>query len=209
MELIVVTGPDGSGKTTTCKRVVQHLESQLGSGSVIQVSIWDALMQSHIYTSKEQIVKYLGALDGFTRTLFIFHCLSRAVDLAKKKTPKFLLIEGYWYKYAVSEVGQGVAMEYVLGAAQGFQKAALTFFLDVSPEVAWLRKQQASQYEQGVQTSGSMQERFIQFQTTIGETWKSVENELGPWIHVATDAGAEEVANQIVSALLKKCEKHD
>ena len=204
MRVIAVTGPDGSGKSTTCKKVVKALESQWGSGAIVQVSVWDALMQSDLFPSKAKVVEYLNDLDGFTRTLFIYHALSRSIDLAKRKNPQLILVEGYWYKYAITEMGQGVDNSVVVSAAQGFPKPDCTICLDVDPQTAWSRKQDVSLYEQGVQTNGAKRDRFIQFQTHLASIWKNFENQWGPWIHISSHLSPDEVAQSIVSILIGK-----
>ena len=73
--IIAVTGPDGSGKSTLCARLCESL-------GAAKVSVWDAMASSGLFATKGAVAKYFEDLDGPSRTLFIYHALSRSMDLA-------------------------------------------------------------------------------------------------------------------------------
>lgn len=203
MKLFVVTGPDGAGKSTVCALARAALCSEYGEGSAVQASVWDALGDSKLFASREDVVSYLGSLNGFTRTLFIYHALSRALDVAREKNPKIILVEGYWYKYAITEIGQGVPSQVVLSAAQGFETPDAVVSIDIDPETAWTRKKSASQYEQGVGTSGLSSERFQKFQQALAPLWLEFEEKFGPWTHISALKPPSAVADELVQICRK------
>lgn len=205
--LFVVTGPDGSGKSTACARA-RALLSERGL-SVAEVSVWDCLRQESgclkpAFDSPREAARYLADLDGTSRTLFIFHAMARALQLAQRSPAQALLVSGYWFKYAVSEIGYGVDPEFVLGAAQGFAPAHHVFCLDIDPETAWERRQGATSYEQGgASARGSERERFIGFQTRLRQAWHGIEAQSGQhWEHLSALDPMESVAQQIVDGVL-------
>jgi thymidylate kinase len=197
---IAITGPDGSGKSTVCARVREALDSRFGRGSCAEVSIWDLLGDSRIkppFSSKEEAARYLGDLDGSSRTLFLFHAMSRALQLAERTPAKILLLNGYWYKYAVSELGYGVPTHTVEGAARGFAKPDQTFFLEVTPHTAAARRSESTRYESGLE-----QNDFVAFQTRLALHWGQIEEANGPWEHVSTQPTADAVAAEITQRIL-------
>lgn len=213
MKTVVLTGPDGSGKSTLCANTSRLLEAYLGSRTVACVSVWDATLASNLFASKTAVVDYLNDLDGYTRTLFIYHALSRSIDLAQRKRPKYILIEGFWYKYAVTEIGQGVKQRDVLSASEAFAAPDLTFYLDINPEDAWTRKakassrSQVSHYEQGLSTqSGDTAERFLKFQKKLIPIWREIETlskeRNQAWIHTSALDAPEYLAEKIYHQIL-------
>ena len=206
--ICVVTGADGSGKSTACKNIAKQIESQLGSGTVGVVSIWDSVNQSQLFASKQDVVHYLNDLDGYTRTLFLFHALSRSIDLAQRKKPKIIVVDGYWYKYAVSEIGQGVSIDDVLAAARGFVPPNIVFCLDIDPQISKSRKSEVSQYEQGSDTQGAAFDRFLQFQNRLAPIWIEIEKRSGPWIHLSSQLDLLTLSEMISKQCLQEVDLH-
>lgn len=210
--LIVITGPDGSGKSTACALARENLALKFGADTVVECSVWDCLetkagITPAFHTQKEAAA-YLGDLDGTSRTLFIFHAMARALALALKKNPRVVLLSGYWYKYAVSEIGYGVDPDFVLGASLGFARPAHVFSLDIDPETAWERRKRASAYEQGASDLGSERERFVGFQTKLRQVWTGIEAQTGlHWEHLSALDPAETVAQAIVDGVLLRAGK--
>jgi thymidylate kinase len=207
--VIVITGPDGSGKSTACGLARERLARKLGGPhAVVECSVWDCLdpksgVTPAFHTQKEAAA-YLADLDGTSRTLFIFHAMSRALALSIKKNPRVVLVSGYWYKYAVSEIGYGVDPDFVLGAALGFARPAHVFSLDIDPETAWERRKRASHYEQGDAAGGATErERFVRFQTRLRQAWAGIEAQTGlHWEHLSALDPAEAVAQSIEEGTL-------
>jgi thymidylate kinase len=211
--LIAITGADGSGKSTACAAVRARLAERLGAEAVAEVSVWDCLSEQAgvmpAFRNPEEASRYLVDLDGTSRTLFIFHALARALQLGLRKQPRVVLLNGYWYKYAVSEIGYGVDPEFVLGAALGFARPAHVFCLDVDPATAWERRLRASRYEQGAAaadaTAGGAgeRERFVRFQQKLASAWSGIEAQTGlAWEHLSALEPADEVAGRITEGVL-------
>jgi thymidylate kinase len=210
--LIAITGPDGSGKSTACSRVRELLAERLGT-RVVEVSVWDALAEhgdvAPVFKGRAEAERYLADLDGVSRALFIFHAMARAVQLARQSKPSVMLLNGYWYKYAVSEIGYGVDPDFVLGATLGFALPAHVFCLDIDPETAWERRRRATAYEQGGSFgAASERERFMGFQGRLRQAWSAIEAQTGlHWEHLSALAPAEEIAQEISSGILLRLGK--
>ncbi|MBI3557176.1 MAG: hypothetical protein HY074_13005 [Deltaproteobacteria bacterium] len=191
--MVVVTGPDGSGKSTACKGAAMRLEEQFGKGTIGAASIWDSMTATGAF-KKEAVVRYLSALGGPARTLFLFHAMRHSVELALAKAPRLLVVDSYFYKYAASELAYGTASSIVRGAAVGFEKPALTLYLDVEVAAALKRKKETSQYE----SDGG---DFLKFQKSMQAHWKQLEAEHGPWIHISSCETAEATLTKVVAAI--------
>lgn len=197
MRIIAVTGPDGAGKSTACALAAELLQSR--GVKAAQVSIWDVINTPGLFSGREAVVRYLASLEGPTRTLFLFHALAQSIDMARRQGANVALVEGYWYKYAVTEMGQGVDPAVVIAAARGFAPPEATLCLDLTPEKAWARKAgTVSEYEKGKGSAGSDGERFMGFQRKLMPFWDFVEKETGPWRHLSAELPREDLAEAIV-----------
>lgn len=201
--LIAVTGPDGSGKSTACSSASRLLSEKLGPGAVAEVSVWDALRPipgiQTPFGSRREAEAYLAALDGPSRTLFIFHALRRSLQLALASSARVLLLNGYWYKYAVSELGYGVDEDVVRGAARAFPRPGGVFFLDIDPETAWERRRVSTRYEGGGDASG-----FLAFQRRLRPVWERLRSvEAPPWVTLSALDAPETVARRIAEGAVR------
>ncbi len=193
LPMVVITGPDGSGKSTACKGAALKLTEQFGKDSIGCASIWDSMTATGNF-KKEAVVRYLSTLGGPARTLFLFHAMRHSVELALAKAPKLLLVDSYFYKYAASELAYGTTPSIVAGAVAGFEKPALTLYLDVDADAALKRKGQTSEYE----SAGG---NFLNFQKSMQAHWKQLEAEHGPWIHISSCETAEATLTKVVAAI--------
>jgi thymidylate kinase len=178
---VVITGPDGSGKSTACSAVSESLKTEFNSVAVC--SIWDALAGQSVFSSKQGVGEYLTTLSGEARTLFLCHAMLQSLELALKKNTELVLIDGYFYKYVVSELAYGVPMDIIRGATLAFPKPRCTFYLNVTPEEAWKRKTRGSSgtsaYERG--KGSDTEEAFLHFQNQMHAKWSEVQAAWGPW----------------------------
>lgn len=206
--LIAITGADGSGKSTACASVRAALESRFGAGSVLEVSVWDCLGEGQApFRTKQDAVTYMADLDGVSRALFIFHAMSRALQLGLRSEARALLLNGYWFKYAASEIGYGNPSDWVLSVGRAFPAPDETYCLDVSPEVAWERRRSATAYEQGPGVaSGESGERFVAFQRKLRSAWGEIERVAGPWQHISAELPPLEVARQLSERIARRIE---
>lgn len=199
---IVITGPDGSGKSTACTMISKFLERFYGHNNVAVVSPWDVAPQ--LFSSRTSAREYLNTLDEPARALIILFGIQRTLDLARKKHPKVILFDSYWYKYVVSEIGRGESKAWLFDAVKIFPKPDLTFYLHVSPEEAASRKRVIKSYECGIKSGTASIEKFIHFQTTLQPIWKEVETYTGPWKHISSLLSPDKVVKQILDECTKE-----
>ena len=195
--IIVITGPDGSGKSTTCKKVSEYLHKESSSNCIAISSAWDEYSQ--LFQTRSKANLYLNNLEGYTRSLFIFHAVSRSIDLARKKGAKIILVDGYWYKYAVSEICLGISREWIINLAKMLPVPDFTLYLDIQPEQAALRKNKISEYEQGKSIGSNQIDRFVRFQTQMKTIWKEIEFQFGPWKHISSELNPDQVAQTLIN----------
>jgi thymidylate kinase len=187
--LIVVTGPDGSGKSSVIAEMIRSLNLKHGEGFAVSASVWDSMLAFKSFR-KEDVEKYLGGLSSPSRALFIFHALSNSLNMAQSGKARVIFSDGYFYKYAATELAYGVDPEAIRGACVSFQKPDYTFFLEISPEEAFARKEKVTHYEGG--------EKFVEFQKKAIRYWAELEKTYGPWIHLGHQTGIQERADQIL-----------
>lgn len=197
--LIVITGPDGSGKTTTCKMVACALRNVFGENSIADISPWDAA--SSLFASRARAERYMNSLDGAARGLFILSGILSAYRLAKQNDPRIIIFDSFWYKYVVSEIGLGASKEWLFNVVDIFPKPDLVFYLDVSPREAIMRKDHITPYERGY-ASGA--DAFIHFQTKLQPIWKQVESHTGSWQHINGHISRHLVIQYIFDECMKK-----
>ncbi len=185
--------------------VVEALTHAMPNECVREVALWDCLNVPGPFANKEEVIAHAQRLSGFARTLFIFQLYAQSMEMAGDATVQIL--NGHWFKYAVSEMGYGVSEMAVLGAARGFAPVDHTFFLAIDPSEAWNRRRRASLYEQGLITGAdrdwlTVQERFVVFQRHLGRHWQQMMNSYGNWTTLDTSFNKQSRCNRIVSDVL-------
>jgi thymidylate kinase len=189
--LIAITGPDGTGKSTVCEQITRKLGG-------VEVSVWDFLARGAPFRSKAETLAHVGQLDGPARMRTIIDLLRLSLRMAAEKPGELLVLNGYWYKYAASELAYGVPAATVAAAVADFPVPSCTFFLELAPEEAWRRKGAGSSYERGLMRGGRPSssdpgEQFVHFQRQIRPHWAALERQHGPWIHVSAAPPVERV----------------
>ncbi len=173
-KLICVTGIDGSGKST----LVNKLNEEIKNSKI--VTIWDlmkkpSLRECFSFKSKEDIDRYLEQLHHPARALFMFHCLAEPMTLAfeeaKEKGTEVLLLDGYWFKYAASEIAFGANPDEIRGLAKVFPDPDLVLYIEIDSKVALSRKKTFSGYEGGYDP-GRTEQGFIDFQSRSHQMMK-------------------------------------
>lgn len=191
--LIAITGPDGSGKTTTLAGLRHALADRGYSVGVVQ--IWDAL-GSLLHRGEAQ--SYLRDLDHLGRGTLLLHALARSLELGLRDAPDFLLLDGYWFKYAVSERAHGGPAELFAACPDVFPAPERVFFLDVPLSETASRKVQTTAYERG---HADETQAFEQFQERMRPLWRELEGRLGPWTHVDGMQSTSEVCVNLLGEL--------
>lgn len=186
--LVAVTGPDGAGKTSLCRHLAATCE---GGARVVQ--IWDALPGLPLVGPARD---YLADLGPLARGTFLMHAVARALERGQRSGARILLLDGYWYKYAASELAFGDDLGLLLG--RRFPKPQHTFSLDLPPEEALRRRPQPSAYEQGLPAPGtSADAAFLGFQRRTRAAWARVEAEAGPWVHLDATRPLDELSAEV------------
>jgi thymidylate kinase len=201
-----LTGPDGCGKSTHVRRLSAWLQNEQHQKTGV-FSVWEIAKNpryhSHAFISDRRAVnQYLGLLHGGSRALFVFHGLYESYSLAMSEEPAALLADGHWHKYAFTEHLHGEDLEWLKNIAGGFPQPRVTIFLDISPEIAWDRKQGAvTAYECGF--ASPTREHFLEFQTRLRDLFLREAQEAG-WIVLATDRPEDDVADDIKKIVEKE-----
>jgi len=167
MKLIVLCGPDGSGKSTQIKNISEYWKKlNLKHRSV---SIWDSISkmypgESRVEASKK-IDNLLQLVNPLSRTQFLSSSLIDSFfEGAKDLQSEILLCDGYFYKYWATEKAHGTDPELLKDLEKYFPEPDLIIYLDVHPEVAFKRKKRFSKYESGFYDLKTNKEKALNFQ---------------------------------------------
>jgi dTMP kinase len=201
-QLICVTGPDGSGKTTQIARIAEAL-SRRGRKKIVPMTIWDMLLDPSTrgrvaFKSPAELDGFLEVLSPMARMLFLAHCLYAALDLAVARKPDVILANGYWYKYWATEVAHGGDPEAMLDLVKVFPEPALTFCLDISADEAYRRKTKPSGYETGFAAERTL-EAFTAFQERARPALERLARQK-QWIRL----NGKESANALSEAIVER-----
>jgi dTMP kinase len=168
--LIVVEGTDGSGRSTQIALLTEWLESQgfavqtmgLRRSALIAKDI-DALLARNVVTRYTLALMYATDFYDQLETRIIPALRSGMVVLADR----------YFYTLIVRAVVRGINREYAHGIYELALRPDLTFFLNVRPEIAFLREFKKgpaiSYWEAGrdMHLSDDLYESFIEYQTLV------------------------------------------
>ena len=197
--LCVITGPDGTGKTTLVSALVRALNHAHGDGHATTVRIWDSLAD---LLSVEQARRYLATVGHRSRATLLLHGISRALDLGEAAGAQVLVIDGYWYKYMVSELAHGTSPAVFAGCAEAFPTPDLAVYLDLPIEVALARKTGISDYERGLDAeAGTEAQAFVAFQERMQSRWAAIEADVGPWVHLSSTQPVETLVDAVLARL--------
>src|SRR5688572_30154606 len=125
--LICITGMDGSGKSTLIKNLAAEIESAVVS------NIWDIMdggVENVPFGTKKEVDAYLCALTPDSRLLFLAHLLKFSYDKAMRTNAKFILLNGYYYRYFATELALGANENLVNALMNEFPKPDLVIRID-------------------------------------------------------------------------------
>jgi len=170
---IVITGPDGSGKSTICQNLVKKYSNK----KVCLSSPWQALeliknsFNLETISDESFVQEYLQKINSAARLHFLFHAILVSYQNQSNQNPDILISDSYWYKYAVMEICLGLPVEKALSVVCLFPKPDIVVFLDIDPITALARKDKVSKYE----TAGSLQkEQFLLLQKKMYSCWQKL-----------------------------------
>lgn len=190
---VCVTGPDGAGKSTLVQAVVAGLDARHGPGTATHVQIWDSLRP---LIGKEQAQQYLGTLGDRARALLLLHAVARVLELGERSGARVLVLDGYWYKYAVSELEHGAPPAIFASCGEVFPTPDRTWVLDVPLDTARDRKSSSTAYERGFASDPGA---FAAFQARLRGRWAALEASQGPWHHLAATDPPEALAARVLA----------
>jgi hypothetical protein len=187
-KLIVITGPDRAANEVLAREVARELTRIYGAGEGIAVSLWSSLVHSRLFANESDAESFMGSLHGATRTLFAFHCLSLALDLAFQNDPAYIAIDGYWFSQAHSDICRGASRSDVFAMASGFEDPHSTFFL--GPPLVGVTKQQfflrstTSRPLSEPESSDKLQPETPLASRIDGAVWEAIHSAFGPWVRL-------------------------
>ncbi|OQW48189.1 MAG: hypothetical protein A4S09_13855 [Proteobacteria bacterium SG_bin7] len=151
MKLIVITGPDASGKDTQIKNLRQQLT--LRAYSVQTLSIWSAMEDFLKITDSTTLKKIVDGLllqmKPIARSHFLISALKTAWDRRDEKND-FILFNGYIYKYWATEAAYGVSDKVWIDETKDyFPEPDMVFSLQMNVDEGTLRRKIWSGYELG------------------------------------------------------------
>ena len=195
MKLIVVTGPDASGKDLQIKALQDHLQKR--GFSVKTATVWDSLA---VFSSlpqaqgKEFVDGILSRLSPEARSLFLASALMDSWKSAAAQAVEtdYLLFNGYIYKYWASEKAHGVNADIWANLEELFQRPDMILYLDVPWEVCSARRERWTPYERG-ENLGTFQVRVHENLRTLAMSHNAV--------FVDGCASAEGVTEHLLQAL--------
>jgi dTMP kinase len=177
--IICVSGIDGSGKTTLLGRLAENLPETR------TVTIWDIMKFPEpgakiAFRDKKEVDDYLQKMGHPERAIFLFECLTTAMNRALKAPEKTLLIDAYWYKYYSTELAMhGESARKELDAAiRDFPAVDTLFFIAFNANSALARKKSFSGYESGYAPERTP-ESFVAFQSLAYENLKPLMKDAG------------------------------
>lgn len=208
--LIAIAGPDGAGKSTLSKRLVQSLR-QRGLDAVrldrfdildSQVSPASGFIDTDVLTVRQAV---LAMPSASARLLFILWSIAVTVSQAVAAKPDRIIIhDSYWMKHTAAEILFGADEEAALAAVQLLPRPDLVFYFKAPAETLLARKPADDRvpYECGMDPACAP-ESFLNHQRRIQgllEAW----SERDGWLEVDGRQPLEAVEAQ----LLERIEQH-
>lgn len=194
--LIAFAGCDGSGKSTQVKKTANWLRSK---GYEVEIlDKWDILNHNKfsecrfIKTDLEDLRVCIAEMQGISRALFLFWSI--AITLSKDNLhleDKIYLLDGYWMKHAASEIIYGCSEEWIFKTVEQLPQPDITFYFDVTPEVALMRKKDLTPYECGRKLNFTDQD-FLEHQSKLHmllKKWAETYN----WVFISGQLNIDEV----------------
>ena len=203
-KLLVLTGSDGVGKSTLCSHLLQELQSQLGTKKVSYFSLWDYIKQGELISVFEDGISFATSLSSRSRMSLLLFCFSRGLELLQSMQPEaeFILIDGYWFKYAANEIARGASPFEIESCFSLLPQPDLVFYLKADPISIQKRKKKFSSYEVGPNLQNRpMNMQFQWFQNKINQELTRMYRADDRWIYVDADRDILTIQSQLRDSL--------
>ena len=199
--LIALTGADGVGKSTVSKLLLQEVAHHgkrfktLDRWNMLDTSLFP--QSRFISAPLPEVKQCVAEMEGPSRFLFILWTIYGVLESYDPASPHITFIDSYWMKHPAAEVAYGLPEKFVLNIIELLPKPDLTILLDLSPELAYERKEKSgfadlNYYECGMDKTRSYNS-FIQHQSKIRSQllcWA----DSNKWHKIDTSRPVEEVA---------------
>lgn len=144
--VIAIFGNDGAGKSTLVRCMLQQL-AENGTRTRL-IDKWDVLQAqrhpncaSFLKDDLPSLRVAISRMPALPRLLFLFWCISAAMENMWHGNPDVILLDGYWMKHAAAEIAMGQDEALVLSLAGAMAEPDLQIYLDIDPGTAFSRKQ--------------------------------------------------------------------
>lgn len=204
--LIAFAGCDGSGKSTQIKRIQKWLENR--GDKVLVLNRWDIFNTSKfpecrfISANIDDLRVCINEMEGISRAMFLFWSISITLQKNNLYDPNtYYLLDSYWMKHGAVEIEYGCEPHWIESTISCLPYPDITFYFDVTPEVALSRKSQLNAYECGRNPELDPKD-FIIHQTKIRKRLHEWSKKFG-WICISSlqnpDVITEEVQRYIIN----------
>lgn len=201
MKMIVITGPDASGKDTQIEKITQNLKAH--GHKVQSLSIQNSLEDFMEISDRKTISLFLNVFllkfDPLARSYFLLSLLQNSLSKVDPQAD-VILYNGYWYKYAASESAYGVSEAIWNNFAAQLPKPDGVVILKSSLETCLLRRTQWSPYESG---QGKISLELHSFQKKMRKSLSALLDQVAlPKSEINGDQSEDLVTEEILSIIL-------
>lgn len=170
--IIALEGPDGAGKSTQVGEVVSWARGRGLSARV--VGKWEMFDQATVPearflkgTSQAELRICIPEMPSPSRLFFLAWMNTMAAARARQLDDDLVVLDGYWFKHAASEIAMGCDERLVAAITHAISPVDLVVYLDVAPEEALRRKAgDLAPYECG-RDPECRSERFVTHQAAL------------------------------------------
>ncbi len=205
---ITLEGPDGSGKTTQAKRLVEHLRDRGCSvlavrepgGTSISEQVRDVLhsLDNREMQPRTEILLYCAARAQLVGQIIRPHLESGGVVICDRYADSTLAYQGY---------GRGLdlpTLRMILDFATGGLKPDITFYLDLDVEAGLRRK------KVGGSEWNRMDDLAVEFHRRVRAGYlEMMEQEPARWVMVDAAREQETIAEEIWKVAERRCREQN
>lgn len=204
---VALEGPDGAGKSTQVARLADWARDR--GLECRTISKWDLLADGSYPvarflrgTSREELRACVPEMPSPARAFFLMWLISCAATIDVPDGTDLVVLDGYWMKHAAAELAYGCDPGLVEALRESMPPVDAVVYLDVTPEVALVRKNgNLTPYECG-RDPGCDPKQFLTHQRALRRLLHGWAVARGWHVVDTTDPdAAQEAIRQIVSGL--------